>query len=1124
MNSKQTVSRNAACPCGSGLRYKYCCGASSVAVRPAAATPAYMSLMERALASQQAGDNDTAAELYEAVLATEPDEPDARNMLAVIRIAQGRMVEAFDHSRRAGELTGWSIRMITHNFIYIVRTALANADSDRVASLSLRYREWLNTAMGVSPTDSRISVLLFAGANEQAAVACLSRLEASATPIAEVVLPADLAGATGGRQYSFAVRTVAVPAGDDYQRLNALAEAASGDYLIALRCDAGATPAELAGLAALVPVVDHWTLAVPEGSADPRRSALLAESQTAGFALVSAVNLVDAESALLVPRALHLRIGGYRTAAGHPLLDYCLRLLHQAEPLIVHYSAEPDSGSRLAIRIDPGERLAALREYLRGALTEQSPPNQFAPTTGNWGMHFIGHVVTQGLFPGGNLMDRINAEITTYLHWRSCRPIIAEPGVNLVGPARGEFGLAENMRAFVRASLEAGIPCAVRDLNLALSTRQSDHSLAEHFAEEARHNCSIFFLNPDSRQLYDQSLDAVVFQRSTLNFRHVKIGYWFWELEKIPTQWADAISKVDEIWTATQFIAEAIRRVTDKPVIKVPTPIAFDVKGRYSRGHFNLPEKVFLFLFSFDFHSFAERKNPHGLIRAFRRAFPASRRDVGLVIKSINGGKKPGAIEALTDVAGDDPRILLRDAFLSRDEVFGLQSVVDAYVSLHRAEGLGLGLAESMYQGKPVIGTGYSGNLEFMNQTNSALVDYSLVPIRKGEYLYDDPGFFWAEPDEEHAAHLMRRMVDDQPYRQGLALRGRSDIRERFSNAATAERMLARLKLIGVLDMPRPRTPAAPPPKREFAMASMRYISDQKEDDRVETAKPLLLPDVLDTVYLARLPRPKFVHLLSKSLPRSGHHHLVAILSRLYGKALEYCEFYQTASSVCCKQQLCTNMCNPERMSNGSRNVSMQKSHDFNLDDPMLEPRTWLKYVVIVRPFTPAVSSEVKLFLINHFSQFLEAHQILAGSILQFHDKQLYRRALGLIDAADLRPDRQAVKSFLSQRYRYHRSFRAKWQSFAERNPEDVTCIEYDDLVGARRTETIDALVSMIGIEPDVSVATALGAEPAMTDRERGLEASRVVNEILEESRDFLNQCEALLSRPPADLASQNIE
>jgi hypothetical protein len=80
------------------------------------------------------------------------------------------------------------------------------------------------------------------------------------------------------------------------------------------------------------------------------------------------------------------------------------------------------------------------------------------------------------------------------------------------------------------------------------------------------------------------------------------------------------------------------------------------------------------------------------------------------------------------------------DRVLSNADVFGLQRVCDAYVSLHRSEGLGLGMAECMAQGKPVIATAYSGNLEFMTESNSCLVDYALVPVRPGEYIDYEPG------------------------------------------------------------------------------------------------------------------------------------------------------------------------------------------------------------------------------------------------------------------------------------------------------------------------------------------------------------------------------------------------
>jgi glycosyltransferase involved in cell wall biosynthesis len=169
------------------------------------------------------------------------------------------------------------------------------------------------------------------------------------------------------------------------------------------------------------------------------------------------------------------------------------------------------------------------------------------------------------------------------------------------------------------------------------------------------------------------------------------------------------------------------------------------------------------------------------------------------VIKSINGGHRPERVRALEELIMGDDRIMIKDDFLNRDQVSGLESVVDAFVSLHRGEGLGLGLAESMYLGKPVIGTAYSGNLEFMNRENSCLVDYELIPVAKGDYLYDDERFKWADPDIEHAAHYMSRVADDAEFRNRIAARGQSDVRSRFTPAATATLLRRRLLELGLI-------------------------------------------------------------------------------------------------------------------------------------------------------------------------------------------------------------------------------------------------------------------------------------------------------------------------------------
>jgi glycosyltransferase involved in cell wall biosynthesis len=239
------------------------------------------------------------------------------------------------------------------------------------------------------------------------------------------------------------------------------------------------------------------------------------------------------------------------------------------------------------------------------------------------------------------------------------------------------------------------------------------------------HRNTLLYLNPDNLKPVWQRLD----DRGDLRNRH-RIGYWFWEIDAFPTKWRPALDLVDEVWVATDFVGTLVRRATDKPVIKIPHAVDIPPGRQYTRAEFGLPEHRFLFLFTFDFNSFSERKNPRAAIEAFALAFPAARNRAGLVIKCSQGYRYPEQLGELQALAARDPRIVVLDRVLSNADVFGLQRVCDAYVSLHRSEGLGLGMAECMAQGKPVIATAYSGNLEFMTESNSCLVDYALVPVR----------------------------------------------------------------------------------------------------------------------------------------------------------------------------------------------------------------------------------------------------------------------------------------------------------------------------------------------------------------------------------------------------------
>jgi glycosyltransferase involved in cell wall biosynthesis len=362
-------------------------------------------------------------------------------------------------------------------------------------------------------------------------------------------------------------------------------------------------------------------------------------------------------------------------------------------------------------------------------------------------------------------------------------------GVNLLGYARGEFGVAENVRSYARALREAAYPFLIFDLDAGEISRQQDRSMERHFSDTLRYPSSIFFINAEQTQIAHSVLGRAVYSG------RYNIGFWAWELEKFPHEWQGAFRFVDEVWVPSGFVRDAIGSATGKPVLCMPTPVEFEVPQGMDRMHFGLPRDAFVFLFSYDFNSFVSRKNPEAVIAAFRQAFADGVESVRLLVKSTNGDRFPERLEKLRVAAGDDLRIEMRDGFLSRKEMSGLQNAVDGYISLHRAEGFGLGMAECMYLGKPVIATGYSGNMDFMDGENSLLVDYRMTPLHEGNYM-NWRGQQWADPDVAHAARLMRQVFDDRELAHRVGANAAASIRRTHSRAVCGFAMVERLRVL----------------------------------------------------------------------------------------------------------------------------------------------------------------------------------------------------------------------------------------------------------------------------------------------------------------------------------------
>jgi glycosyltransferase involved in cell wall biosynthesis len=360
-----------------------------------------------------------------------------------------------------------------------------------------------------------------------------------------------------------------------------------------------------------------------------------------------------------------------------------------------------------------------------------------------------------------------------------------EPGLNVVGHAMSEKGVGEALRATVRALTAAGVPYCLIDFP-DLGSANIDRTLLG-FLEHNPYAVNLIHVNADALP-YFVSVRGTRFLRGKYN-----IGFWMWELPEFPPAFHGAFAYLDEVWVGSNYCLEAVSRVSPLPVVKVP--LALPAEGcttmNVSRVHFGLPEESLIFLFIFDVHSVVERKNPIGLIRAFRRAFKG-REDVRLVLKLTHGSRR--IRQAFQDEA-QDHRIIVLDRVLERTELNSLIQLSDCYVSLHRSEGFGVTIAEAMSLGKPAIATAYSANIDFMSPSNSFLVRYDLVRLER-DYPPYTRGNVWADPDLDHAAELMRTVYENPDLAREVGQRAARDIWQYLAPQAVGDRIRRRLMII----------------------------------------------------------------------------------------------------------------------------------------------------------------------------------------------------------------------------------------------------------------------------------------------------------------------------------------
>ncbi|MGC8602621.1 MAG: glycosyltransferase [Desulfomonilaceae bacterium] len=364
----------------------------------------------------------------------------------------------------------------------------------------------------------------------------------------------------------------------------------------------------------------------------------------------------------------------------------------------------------------------------------------------------------------------------------------ADHGLNIIGYLTAELGLGEAARSTIRSASAAGISVSAINFTDGCYSRMFE-SVDADVDKSPRHFVNLAHVNADQTSTLIQKLGPGFFSG------RYNVGYWMWETTEFPSEYLKSFECYDEIWTASEFCREVLSRKSPRPVLKIPHSVIINQPNPVSRLELGLPEKAFLFFNMTDFLSFPERKNPIGVIDSFIKAFGPDSQDVRLIVKIINSFHRPEIKQIIDERIQDATSITLIEGYMDRRSLNSLMANVNCYVSLHRSEGFGLPIAEAMSLGKPVIATGWSGNMEFMNDSNSFPVKYKLeeIPFKNGPYK--NAGF-WAESDLDHAIELMSYVVANPQHVEQVGALAKTTMDDNYAPRAVGSLIRDRLTWI----------------------------------------------------------------------------------------------------------------------------------------------------------------------------------------------------------------------------------------------------------------------------------------------------------------------------------------
>ncbi|MBP0484482.1 glycosyltransferase [Sagittula salina] len=531
-----------------------------------------------------------------------------------------------------------------------------------------------------------------------------------------------------------------------------------------------------------------------------------------------------------------LRVPDPFEARPWPISEFMLRQ-HAETPEFAEFSLETEAGRRdltcalMILAVNRPDTLRYIPEDLREAVLAPVPaplgPLRYlraeapqaptllaefcaglgAPQPGLTRQAYAGILRHRGFDLDRMAFDTVTAEGHRIELARLPKPSEPPVDIQVIGPAKKASGLGQATRLSI-AMLEGFARETGRTLNAvdySLDNPAPEGFNAERDVSDYRlARVNLFHINAESLPL------SVAYQPDVMQGAY-NIGYFYWELDSPAACHHLAMDLLDEIWVSTDYGVSIYQPHTAKPVTNVG--MSFEALPEIDAGQARTfleakagieksaeGEGPFIFLTTFDSFSFVQRKNPLGVLSAFRKAFKGVA-DVRLVIKTQNRARVMDPVQmkvwdAVDAILKDDDRIVLIDETMKYTDLLKLKKGADAYISLHRSEGWGFGMIEAMNLGVPVLATAFSGNMDFCDADTCWLVDYELTRLKPDDYIFVTPGQTWAEPDIDHAARQMRAMKADPQELSRRAQAARRRVQTEFSEDAIGARYAARLREI----------------------------------------------------------------------------------------------------------------------------------------------------------------------------------------------------------------------------------------------------------------------------------------------------------------------------------------